>query len=104
MQREKDHGRTEERRVWVSRHLDLVEETAEWTGLSTLVCVQTQRWQQGRHQQSTRYYFSSLTHARAAQLAGYVRGEALKTIGTGTWMSPSPKMPAAAATAMPRAI
>ena len=74
MQWEKDHGRTEERRVWVSRHLDLVEETAEWTGLSTLVCVQTQRWQQGRHQQSTRYYRSSLTHASAAQLAGYVRG------------------------------
>ena len=74
VQWEKDHGRTEERRVWVSRHLDLVEETAEWAGLSTLVCVQTQRWQQGRHQQSTRYYLSSLTHASAAQLAGYVRG------------------------------
>lgn len=71
---EKDHGRAEERRVWVSRNLDLVEETAGWAGLSTLVCVQTKRWQQGREQQSTRYYLSSLTLASAAQLAGYVRG------------------------------
>ena len=74
VQWEKDHGRTEERRVWVSRHLDLVEETADWTGLSTLVCVQTQRWQQGRHQHSTRYCLRSLTHASAAQLADCVRG------------------------------
>ena len=29
VQWEKNHGRTEERRVWVSRHLDLVEETAD---------------------------------------------------------------------------
>lgn len=70
----KDHGRAEERRVWVSRKLDLVEGTAGWAGLSTLVCVQTWRWQQGREQRSTRYYLSSLTEASAAQLAGYVRG------------------------------
>ena len=74
VQWEKDHGRAEERRVWTSRNLDLVEETAGWAGLSTLVCVQTWRWQQGREQRSTRYYLSSLTDASAAQLAGYVRG------------------------------
>ena len=37
VQWEKDHGRTEERRVRVSQHLDLVEETADWAGLPTLV-------------------------------------------------------------------
>ena len=36
--------------------------------------MQTQRWQQSRHQRSTRYYLRSLTRACAAQLAGYVRG------------------------------
>ncbi|RZL08173.1 MAG: hypothetical protein EOO62_15825 [Hymenobacter sp.] len=53
--REKDHGRGEERRVWVSRNLHLVEEAAEWAGLAAVVCVQTRRWQQGREQR-TRYY------------------------------------------------
>lgn len=63
-----------ERRVWVSRPLDRVEETTNWAGLSTLVCVQTWRWKQGREERSTRYYLSSLTGASAAQLADYVRG------------------------------
>lgn len=72
--REKDHGRTEERRVWVSRNLDLLEEAVGWTGLAAVVCVQTRRWQQGLEQQSTRYYLTSLAEASAGQLAGYVRG------------------------------
>jgi predicted transposase YbfD/YdcC len=72
--REKDHGRGEERRVWVSRNLNLVEEAAEWAGLAAVVCVQTRRWQQGREQHSTRYYLSSLAQASAGELAGYVRG------------------------------
>lgn len=72
--REKDHGRGQERRVWVSRHLDLVEEAADWAGLAAVVCVQTRRWQQGRAQQSTRYYLTSLAQASAGELAGYIRG------------------------------
>ena len=74
VQWEKDHGRAEERRVWVSRKLDLVEETAGWTGLSPLVCGQTWRWQPGRQQRSTRNHLRSRTEASAAQRAGYVRG------------------------------
>ena len=72
--REQDHGRGEERRVWVSRDLHLVEEAAEWTGLAAVVCVQTRRWQQGREQQRTRYHLTSLAQASAGELAGYVRG------------------------------
>lgn len=72
--REKDHGRGEERRVWVSRDLRLVEEAANWAGLAVVVCVQTRRWQQGREQHSTRFYLSSLAQASAGELAGYVRG------------------------------
>lgn len=49
-------------------------ETAAWAGLSTLVCVQARRWQQGRAQHATRYYRNSLTQASAAHLAGFVRG------------------------------
>ena len=70
MSREKDHGRGEERRVWVSRDLRLVEEAAEWTGLAAVVCVQTRRWQQGRAQQSTRYYLTSLAQASAGRVGG----------------------------------
>ena len=72
--REKDHGRGEERRVWVSRDWRLVVEAAAWAGLAAVVCVQTRRWQQGRAQHSTPYYLTSLAQAGAGELAGDVRG------------------------------
>ena len=40
-----------------------------------MVCVQTRRWQQGREQQNTRYYLTSLAYASAGELVGYVRGQ-----------------------------
>lgn len=73
-QRDKDHGRAELRRVWVSEHWPLVDAGADWPGLRTLVCQQTSRWLQGQLQLSTRYYLSSLSGVSAATLAGYVRG------------------------------
>lgn len=104
MSREKDHGRGEERRVWVSRHLDFLEEAAYWAGLAAVVCVQTRRWQQGRQQQSIRYYLTSLAQASAGELAGYIRGHwSIEKQLHWPWMSPLPRMPAAAAWATPRA-
>lgn len=73
-QRDKGHGRGEERHLWLSRTFPLVEAAEAWPGLQTLVCVQTTRWQHGRATTATRYYLSSLGPASAAELAGYIRG------------------------------
>lgn len=72
--RDKDHGRGELRRIWVSQQWGLVDAGADWPGLQTLVCQQTTRWVAGKVQQATRYFLSSLAGASAATLAGYVRG------------------------------
>lgn len=73
-QRQKGHGRGEQRRLWLSRHFPLVDAAHAWPGLTTLVCVQTTRWQHGQTTQATRYYLCSLAQASASELAGYVRG------------------------------
>lgn len=73
-QRDKDHGRGEERRLWCSRSFPLVDAADAWPGLQTLLCVQTTRWQHGRATTATRYYLCSLGQASAAELAGYIRG------------------------------
>ncbi|MGI4822156.1 MAG: ISAs1 family transposase, partial [Janthinobacterium lividum] len=73
-QRDEGHGRGELRQVWVSQHWGLVDAGADWLGLQTLVCQQTTRWVAGKAQQATRYFLSSLVEARAATLAGYMRG------------------------------
>ena len=70
-QRDKGHGRGEQRRLWLSRTFLLVDAAHAWAGLRTLVCGQTTRWQQG---QATRYHLSSLAQASASDLAGYVCG------------------------------
>lgn len=73
-QREKGHGRGEQRCLWLSRTFPLVEAADAWRGLHTLVCVQTTRWQHERASTATRYYLCSLAEASAAELAGYIRG------------------------------
>ena len=70
---DKGHGRGERRRIWCSQDLGLVDAGAGWSGLRTLVCVQTTRWLHGREEQATRYFLSSLGQTSAAALAGYVR-------------------------------
>ena len=70
---DKGHGRGERRRVWCSQDLGLVDAGTGWAGLRTLVCVQTTRWLNGREEQATRYFLSSLAQASAAVLAGYMR-------------------------------
>lgn len=70
---DKGHGRGERWRAWCSQGLGLVDAGAGWTGLRTLVCVQTTRRLHGREEPATRYFLSSLGQTSAAALAGYVR-------------------------------
>ncbi len=43
-QRDKGHGRSEQRCLWLSRAFPLVDAADAWLGLRTLICVQTTRW------------------------------------------------------------
>lgn len=56
---EKDHGRIEERTVWVSRDVDWLRDTREWEGLSGLVAVQSKRTIDGQTTTERRYFICS---------------------------------------------
>jgi predicted transposase YbfD/YdcC len=57
---EKDHGRIEEREVWVTSDLEWLGSIAEWKGLKSLICVQATRYEKGKTSVEKRYYISSL--------------------------------------------
>ena len=57
---EKDHGRIEEREIWVTSDLEWLEGMGEWKGLQSLVCVQATRHEKGKTTCEKRYYISSL--------------------------------------------
>ena len=57
---EKDHGRIEEREIWVTSDLEWLKCTQEWDGLKSLICVKSTRHEKGKTTTETRYYISSL--------------------------------------------
>ncbi len=72
--RELAHGRGEVRTVRISQDLDLVEARAAWTGLHTLVLVETERHTARGCTRTQRLYLSSLTDPDPATYARLVRG------------------------------
>jgi predicted transposase YbfD/YdcC len=71
--RDKDHGRAEKRIVQVNEALGLIDAAQGWDGLSSVVCVTTSRWVNGKEQTAKRYYSSSLTGCSPAQMGRYIR-------------------------------
>ena len=60
----KEHGRVEEREIWVSSEIDWLESKEEWMGLQSVVCVKSRRTRHGKTTEEARYYISSLaSHA-----------------------------------------
>ena len=60
---EKGHGRIEKRQAWTISHpdyLNYLDPTGRWTGLETVVRIDSQRRFNDQHSQETRYYISSL--------------------------------------------
>lgn len=57
---EKDHGRVEEREVWVTSDLGWLDSAEQWKGLKSLICVQSTRHEKGKTTVERRYYVSSL--------------------------------------------
>jgi predicted transposase YbfD/YdcC len=55
----KDHGRIEERRVWVSTEVAWLRDAQEWEGLSAIVAVQSTRTIKGESTTERRHYICS---------------------------------------------
>lgn len=66
------HGRVEIRRCWTLTELDYLVQKPQWQGLASVVMLEAQRRINGKVEQQTRYYISSLC-GNAAQIAQAIR-------------------------------
>lgn len=57
---QKDHGRIETRKVWVSSEIDWLAQKNEWSGLQSIVMVEATREIQDKKTKERRYFISSL--------------------------------------------
>lgn len=69
---EKDHGRIEEREIWVTSDLDWLMGVEQWHGLKSLICVRSTRYEKGKTTIEMRYYMSSLL-AKAEHIGQIIR-------------------------------
>lgn len=72
---EKDHGRIEERRCWVTEDTDWFTEKADWAGLRSFIMVEHKREVIGGAASSERRYFISSLAASAKEALRCVRGQ-----------------------------
>jgi len=70
---DKEHGRHEQRRYWITEQIDWLADKAQWEGLRSVAVVESERTVRGQVQTQRRYYLTSLP-ADAVRLAGAVRG------------------------------
>src|SRR5215216_3590174 len=70
---EKDHGRIEGRRCWVTQDIDWFTEKAEWAGLRSFIMVEAEREVLGQTATVERRYFISSLGADAQQALRAVR-------------------------------
>lgn len=71
---EKEHGRLETRRYWVTGRLDWLRQRTDWEGLTSVGMVESEREVNGVTSKEVRYYVSSLAGDDAKKFAGAVRG------------------------------
>jgi len=68
-----EHGRMEVRRIWASQQLDWFEDLPKWTGLRSIILVESERTVDGQSSKERRYYWSS-HGANAEVFARMIRG------------------------------
>jgi predicted transposase YbfD/YdcC len=71
---EKDHGRIEERRCWVTEEIAWLEQKQEWKNLKSVIMVEAIREVTGKEKTIERRYFISSLRASAEQSLKAVRG------------------------------
>ncbi|MBF0328268.1 MAG: ISAs1 family transposase [Nitrospirae bacterium] len=69
---EKDHGRIETRKVWVTDNIGWMEQKGKWAGLKSLVMVESIREMQGKRTTERRCFITSLA-ADAKHLGSIIR-------------------------------
>ncbi len=70
---EKEHGRLETRKYWVTNQLGALRERVGWAGLTSIGMVESTRDIDGKVSQETRYFISSLEGDNAETFARAVR-------------------------------
>lgn len=70
---DKDHGRLEVRRYWISEELQTIPETHRWAGLRSIGMVERECWVEGKHSVEQRHYINAIG-ADAKRFACAVRG------------------------------
>jgi predicted transposase YbfD/YdcC len=70
---DKDHGRLEVRRYWITEDLRTLPETPRWVGLRSIGMVERECWSADTHTLERRYFINSIA-ANAKRFAGAVRG------------------------------
>jgi len=70
---DKDHGRLETRRYWITEVIDWLADKPQWENLRSVAVVEATRAVRGQVSTERRYYLTSLP-ADAVRLAGAVRG------------------------------
>lgn len=70
---EKEHGRLERRRYWLSAKLDWLREKDDWAGLQSVGMVEATREVNGVSSREVRYFISSLDGSDAQKFARGVR-------------------------------
>ena len=71
---EKDHGRIEERRGWVTEEITWLEQKRAWKNLKSVIMVEAMREVMGKEKTIERRYFISSLEANAEQSLKAVRG------------------------------
>ncbi len=61
---EKDHGRLETRRYWMSNQIEWLESKSEWENLHAIGMVESTRELNGEKSLERRYYLTSVTHIK----------------------------------------
>lgn len=69
---EKDHGRIEEREIWVTSNLEWLDGMEAWLGLRSLICVRSTRYIKGKTTMEKRYFISSLV-SQAERMGQIIR-------------------------------
>ena len=70
---DKDHGRLEVRRYWISEELQTVPQSHRWAGLRSIAMVERECWSEDKHTVERRHYITAIG-ADAKRFAGAVRG------------------------------
>jgi predicted transposase YbfD/YdcC len=68
------HGRVETRRIWTTEWTGWYAHRAEWAGLRSFVCVESERTIDGQTSKDRRYYISDLGGVEPRTMLAYVRG------------------------------